>query len=95
MCGNQSRRHPRDEQQQQGASPSAFPRSTLQPHSEQLGTTRIFPAATFVLLTVCYLDSHAHATLSFSVWEASFSAALGCLHSSFLCASKAPRRGRT
>ena len=95
MCGNQSRRHPRDEQQQQGASPSTFPRSILQPNSEQLRTTRIFPAATFVLLTVCYLDSHAHSTLSFRVWEASFSAALGCLNLFFLCASKAPRRGRT
>ena len=79
MCGNQSRRHPRDERQRQGAGPPTFSHSTLQPHSEQLRTTRIILAVTFVLFTVCYLDSQAHSTLSFSVWEASFSAALGCL----------------
>lgn len=89
MCGNKGRRHPRDQQQQEAASPSTFFHSTLQPCSEQLRPTRIFPAVTSVLFSVCYLESPAHPTLSFSAWEVPPSTALGCLNLFFLCASKA------
>ena len=94
MCGNEARRHPRDAQGQGAAGPSTFFHSTLQPHSEQLRPTRIFPAVTSALFSVCYLESPAHPTLSSSAWEAPPSTALGCLNVFFLCASKALREAK-